>query len=41
MVSSKMFPPSTSSNNIYGKEALKNIDNSEKSSRSSTKHCKF
>ena len=35
----KMFPLSTSSNNTYGKEALINIGNSEKSSRSSTKHC--
>ena len=33
-----MFPLSTSSN-IYGKEALLNIDNFEKSTRSSTKHC--
>ena len=39
MVSNKMFPLSTSSNNIHGKEALINIDNFEKSTRSSTKHC--
>ena len=37
MVSNKMFPLSTSSNNNYGIEALINIDNSEKS-RPSTKH---
>ena len=29
MVSNKMFPLSTSSNNTYGIEALINIDNSE------------
>ena len=39
MVSNKMFPLSTSSNNTYGKEAFINIGNSEKSTRSSTKHC--
>ena len=34
-----MFLLSTSSNNTYSKEALINIGNSEKSTRSSTKHC--
>ena len=34
-----MFPLSNLSNNTYGKEALINIGNSEKSARSSTKHC--
>ena len=39
MVFNKMFLLSTSSNNIFGKEALININNFEKSTGSSTKHC--
>ena len=39
MVSNKIFPLSTSSNNSYGKEALINIGNFVKSTRSSTKYC--
>ena len=39
MISNKIFTLSTSSNNSYGKEALINIGNSEKLTRSSTKHC--
>ena len=39
MLSNKMFPLSTSSNNICCKEALMNIDNFKKPTRSSTKHC--
>ena len=34
-----MFPLSNLSNNTYSKEALINIGNSQKSARSSTKHC--
>ena len=39
MISNKIFTLPTSSNNSYGKEALINIGNSEKLTRSSTKHC--
>ena len=38
MISNKMFPLYNLSNNIYGEEPLINIDNFEKSTRSSTKH---
>ena len=39
MVSNKLFPLSTLSNNNHDKEALINIGNSEKSTASSTEHC--